>query len=79
MFTTLAKKIFGSKNERELKALDPMVRAINEVEPAVQELTNEQMRAKTEELKQRFVDGETLEDLLPEAFALVREASVRTL
>ncbi|MBM4327974.1 MAG: preprotein translocase subunit SecA [Deltaproteobacteria bacterium] len=79
MFTALARKIFGSKNERELKALEPMVRAINEVEPAVRRLTNEQMRAKTEELKQRLADSETLEDLLPEAFALVREASVRTL
>jgi len=80
MFGMIAKKLFGSKNERDLKRLDPIIRAINELEPSVKLLTNEAMIAKTEELKARLQgEEETLEDLLPEAFALVREASVRTL
>jgi preprotein translocase subunit SecA len=79
MFGTIAKKLFGSKNERDLRKLDPIIRAINEFEPSVKLLTNEAMRAKTEELKGRLEREETLEDLLPEAFALVREASVRSL
>ncbi len=79
MFSTLARKLFGSKNERDLKKLEPLVRAINELEPSVKALSDEAMRAKTDEYKQRLSQGETLDDLLPEAFALVREASVRTL
>ncbi|MGB9616198.1 MAG: preprotein translocase subunit SecA [Desulfomonilaceae bacterium] len=79
MFSTLARKLFGSKNERDLKKLDPLVRAINELEPSVKSLSDEAMRAKTDEYRQRLAQGETLDDLLPEAFALVREASVRTL
>ncbi|MCA1962277.1 MAG: preprotein translocase subunit SecA [Desulfomonile sp.] len=72
-------KIFGSKNERELKRMAPIVRAINELEPATQRLSNEQLRAKTDEFKDRLANGETEDDILPEAFAVVREASVRTL
>ncbi len=79
MFSTLARKLFGSKNERDLKRLEPLVRAINELEPSVKALSDQAMRAKTDEFKDRLAQGETLEDLLPEAFALVREASVRTL
>jgi preprotein translocase subunit SecA len=79
MFSTLARKLFGSKNERDLKKLEPLVRAINELEPSVKALSDEAMRAKTDEYRQRLAQGETLDDLLPEAFALVREASVRTL
>jgi preprotein translocase subunit SecA len=79
MFGDIARKLFGSKNERDLKKLDPLVRAINECEPATQSLSDEQIQAKTREFKNRFEEGETLDDLLPEAFALVREASIRTL
>lgn len=79
MFSTLARRLFGSKNERDLKRLDPLVRAINELEPSVKSMSDEKMRAKTDEFRDRLTQGETLDDLLPEAFALVREASVRTL
>lgn len=79
MFGDIARKLFGSKNERDLKKLDPLVRAINECEPATKSLSDEQIQAKTGEFKNRFEEGETLDDLLPEAFALVREASIRTL
>ena len=79
MLLALAKKLFGSKNERELKRLDPIIRSINECEPAITALTDEQLRNKTEEFKGRFAEGQTLDEILPEAFAVVREASVRTL
>ncbi len=79
MLLALARKLFGSKNERELKKLDPIIRAVNECEPSIKSLSDEQMRKKTEEFKSRLADGQTLDDILPEAFALVREASVRTL
>ena len=79
MFSTLARRLFGSKNERDLKRLDPLVRAINELEPSVKSMSDQEMRAKTDEFRDRLTQGETLDDLLPEAFALVREASVRTL
>ncbi len=73
------KKIFGSKNERELKRINPLVAEINALEPQLQALSNDQLRAKTQEFKERLAKGETLDDLLPEAFAVVREASVRAL
>ena len=75
----LLRKIFGSKNEREVKKLQPIVDVINSLEPEMKKLTNEEMKAKTLEFKERLKKGETLDDLLPEAFALVREASVRTI
>jgi len=79
MFSTLARKLFGSKNERDLKRLEPVVRAVNEIEPSVKALSDQAMMAKTDEFKDRLARGEALDDLLPESFALVREASVRTL
>ena len=72
-------KVFGSKNERELKQIQPLVEKINALEPEVQVLHDEQLKARTAEFKQRLDRGETLDDLLPEAFATVREASMRTL
>ncbi len=72
-------KVFGSKNERELKLIQPLVEKINALEPEVQKLQNEQLKGRTAEFKQRLDRGETLDDLLPEAFATVREASMRTL
>ncbi len=79
MFGNLIKSVFGSKNERELKRLAPRVDQINRLEPGFQALSDEALRAKTEELRQKFSQGASLEDLLPEAFAAVREASVRVL
>ena len=72
-------KVFGSKNERELKLIQPLVEKINALEPEVQKLQDEQLKGRTVEFKQRLDRGETLDDLLPEAFATVREASMRTL
>ena len=79
MFAAIAKKLFGSKNDRDLKKLDPIVRAINELEPKIKTLSDEELRAKTYEFRQRLNEEETLDDLLPEAFAVVREGSIRTL
>src|SRR4030043_174395 len=79
MFLKTLQKIFGSKNERVLNRLKPLVRAINEQEPALMKLSNEQLQAKTAEFKERLERGESLDDLLNEAFAVVREASRRTL
>ena len=79
MIGKVVKGIFGSKNERELKRMAPMVEAINRLEPQFQALSDTQLRAKTAEFKERLSRDESLEDLLPETFAAVREASVRTL
>ncbi|WP_022663738.1 preprotein translocase subunit SecA [Desulfospira joergensenii] len=72
-------KVFGSNNDRILKSLQPLIDQINSFEPQMQALSDDEMAGKTYEFKGRLEHGETLEDLLPEAFALVREASVRTL
>jgi preprotein translocase subunit SecA len=72
-------KVFGSKNERELKKLQPLVDRVNAMESDLQALSDEQLRARTGEFKQRIDQGEALDDLLPEAFATVREASQRSL
>src|ERR687890_686938 len=72
-------KIFGTQNERELKRLAPTVAAINAKEADIQALSDEQVRAKTAEFRLRHENGETLDELLPEAFAVVREAGRRTL
>ncbi len=72
-------QLFGSKNERELKKLYPLVEAINALEPDIQAMSDDQLAGQTGRLKARLADGEPLDDLLPEAFATVREASVRTL
>ncbi|CAH0117994.1 Protein translocase subunit SecA [Paenibacillus sp. CECT 9249] len=75
----IVKKIFGDANEREVKRLMKTVDQINDMEPTFQALSDEQLKAKTEEFRARLEKGETLDDLLPEAFAVVREASKRTL
>jgi preprotein translocase subunit SecA len=72
-------KVFGTANERELKRLSPIVAEINALEPATQALSDEQLRLKTAEFRDRVAKGETLDDLLPEVFAVVREAGRRTL
>ena len=70
---------FGTKHERDVKRLRPLVARINDLEPGMQALSNDEMRAKTAEFRGRIDRGESLDSILPEAFALVREASVRTL
>ncbi len=79
MISGLLKKIFGSRNDRLIKQYSQAVGRINAFEPALQALTDEQLRAKTDEFKARLAKGETLDDLLPEAFAVVREAGKRVL
>ena len=78
MINQLLTKVFGSQHERDVKRMQPTVAAINALEPEVKALSDEQLRAKTVELRARLADGATLDDLLPEAFAVVREAAVRT-
>jgi len=70
-------KIFGSKNDRELKRIKPLVDKINALEPQTKALSDDALRQKTAEFKARFSQGETLDALLPEAFAVVREAGWR--
>ena len=72
-------KLFGNYSEKEIKKIRPTVAKINELEPTFEPLTDDQLREKTEEFKQRYQNGETLDDLLPEAYALVREASKRVM
>ena len=79
MFGNVIKGIFGSKNERELKRMAPLVARINTFEPQFQALSDDELRAKTTEFKERLSRGESVEDLLPEAFAAVRETSTRVL
>ncbi len=79
MIGKLIKAVFGSKNERELKRMNKVVQRINALEPDMQKLSDEQLKAKTIEFRERFQNGETLDQLLPEAFATVREAGHRVL
>lgn len=79
MFSSILKKIIGSKNERELKKLWPIVAKINEMESSISTLTDEQLRAKTFEFKERYNKGESLDAMLPEAFAVCREGGKRAL
>ena len=76
---SLLTKIVGTKNNRELKRLRPYVSQISELEPVVAKLTDAELRAKTDEFRARLEKGEALDDLLPEAFAVVREAGKRIL
>lgn len=73
----LIEKIFGSYSDKEIKRIMPIVEKINSLEADIKKLSDDELKAKTEEFKKRYADGETLDDLLPEAFAVVREASVR--
>ncbi|KAB0548266.1 preprotein translocase subunit SecA [Pseudomonas argentinensis] len=79
MFAPLLKKLFGSKNEREVKRMLKAVQAVNAFEEQMLALSDEQLRAKTEEFKARLAKGETLDQLLPEAFAVAREAGKRVM
>jgi preprotein translocase subunit SecA len=79
MLNALLRTIFGTKHERDVKRMMPTVRAINELEPALQPLDDAQLRAKTDELRGRLTEANDLEEILPEAFAVCREAARRTL
>src|SRR5262245_33144299 len=79
MIQTLLAKVVGTQNERELKRLRPIVEEVNAFEPAIQALTDEQLRGTTAAFRNRLAEGATLDELLPEAFAVVREAGKRTL
>ncbi len=72
-------KIFGTRNERLLKTFQPLVDEVNALEPAMQKLSDEELAGKTVEFRERLANGETLDDLLPEAFAAVREGGWRVL
>ena len=79
MINTILTKIIGTKNERELKAIGPLIQRIIALEPSVLPLSDAQLQAKTPEFRDRLAKGESLDDLLPEAFAVVREAGRRVL
>ncbi len=79
MFAAVAKSIFGSANDRYVRGLAKYVDAVNGFEPNVHALTDEELRGQTDKFRQRLASGDKLDDLLPEAFATVREAAIRTL
>ena len=79
MFAPLLKKLFGSKNEREVKRMLKTVQIVNAFEEQMVALSDDQLRAKTAEFKARIAKGETLDKLLPEAFAVAREAGKRVM
>lgn len=79
MFGKVLKGVFGSKNEREMKRLSPLVEKINALEADLRILSDDELRSKTPEFKERLSKGESLDSILPEAFATVKEASIRVL
>lgn len=79
MLTSLLKKVFGNKNDRELKRMGKLVKLINAFEEEIEKLTDAEIIAKTEDFKQQVANGTSLDSILPEAFALVREASKRSM
>src|ERR671918_306825 len=79
MVTQLLAKVFGTQNDRELKRLRPLVERVNALEPSIQALSDEQLREKTAEFRRRISEGEAPDGLMPEAFAVVREAGKRVL
>ncbi len=79
MFQRILTSLFGTKHERDMKKLRPLIEHINSLESGIKALSDDQLKAKTPEFKQRLQNGETLDQILPEAFAVCREASMRTL
>ena len=79
MFSELLTKVFGSRNDRLIKQYRRQCAVINKLEPSIKALSDDELKAKTQEFRDRLAKGETLESLLPEAFAVVREASSRVL
>ncbi len=78
MYKWISRKLFGTDNDRTLKRIRPIVSAVNELEPRIQPLSDAQLMAKTAEFREKLSQGATIDDILPEAFAVVREASRRT-
>jgi preprotein translocase subunit SecA len=79
MIVDFLKRTLGTKNDRELKRIEKIVQLINKQNDSIKDLSNEQLKAKTDEFKKRLNEGESLDDILPEAFAVVREVATRTL
>src|SRR6185503_14744151 len=79
MIQKILAKVIGTQNERDLKRLVPIVEQVNALEASIKPLSDERLRAKTVEFRERLSKGETLDDLLPEAFAVVRETGRRVL
>src|SRR3989339_304937 len=79
MINYIFKKLFGTKSERDIKKIFPFIEKINSFEETIKKLSDDALKLKTEEFKNRISKGETLEDILPEAFAVVRESSKRTI
>ena len=79
MLQSVLTRFFGSKHERDAKKFQPLMDQVNDLEPSMQKLSDEQLKAKTNEFKERLAGGETLDDLMVEAYALVREAAIRVL
>ncbi|MGB7991662.1 MAG: hypothetical protein WCF44_19840, partial [Candidatus Methylophosphatis roskildensis] len=79
MISGILRKIFGSRNDRLVKQYMQQVKAINAFEPAIAALSDDALRGRTDEFKQKVAAGSSLDDLLPEAFAVVREAAKRSL
>ncbi|MGX7895057.1 preprotein translocase subunit SecA [Tsuneonella sp. HG222] len=79
MFGAIAKAVFGSSNDRYVKSLDPIIAMVNALEPQIQALSDAELAAQTQKFRDQIAGGKTLDDILPEAFATVREASVRVL
>ena len=79
MFGALARRLFGSANDRYVKSLGPIVAAINEIEPQLEAMSDDELCARTQRFKEQLADGTELDDLLIEAFATVREGAKRTL
>ena len=77
--TNVLGKVFGSKQDKDVKRLEPILERVKSLYSAVSELSDEQLKAKTDEFKNRLKEGESLDDILPEAFAVVREATHRVL
>lgn len=75
---SLFEKMFGSESSRYIKKIMPLLKQVNDLEPAMHELSDEQLKEKAIEFKARYSTGETLDELLPEAYAVVREAAKRT-
>jgi len=79
MLQSVLTKFFGSKHERDEKKLQPLIDQVNSLEPSIKALSDEQLRAKTDEFKKRLANDETLDDMMVEAYAVVREAAIRVL
>jgi preprotein translocase subunit SecA len=79
MVLGLIKKVFGTKNDRDIKRIQEIVDQVNSFEPSIKELSDEKLKEKTNEFKEKLKQGSSLDDILPEVFAVVREASVRSL